>query len=246
MKSLAYISLVVLLSSCSHTINFRASHFAVPITGENQWDGHVAIVGSSVTKVTVVNDTSANPPRRDSILINSDVDAGDLVAANNVGVDLSLSVLKSLDVYLDNSLLGLRWQFLNHSAKSDVWVASVQGAYGTKSTSTSTTYGNDSADSDSDVKTQQVGASVGYKLARVVPYISYIHETHDVSTKVNNNHGDFGPYSDKGTHAYTTVGVSSHGKGLVYAVEYNFITIDWDRSKRDYQNAVGIKLGFAW
>lgn len=246
MKALFGFTLLVLLSGCSHTINFRASHFAIPVTGEDQWSGHVALVGASVTKVTVINDITSNPPNRSSLLINESVDAGDLMFFNNLGLDASLTVFKSIDLYMDNGLFGLRYQFLNHGAAAQNWVASLQGAYGKKEVSTSEgSSGSTDAEAKSKVTTSQAGISLGYKLEKIVPYISYIYESHDVSTDVTNTHGNFN-YKDKGIHQYYSIGIASHGKGLDYGIEYTRVNIDWNRSNTQGQDAMAVKLGIAW
>nr|WP_295905387.1 hypothetical protein [uncultured Bdellovibrio sp.] len=247
MKALFGFALLVLVSGCSHTINFRASHFAVPVTGENQWSGHIAGVGSAVTKITVVNDITSNPPTRSSLKVNEDVDVGDLMMINNIGVDASLTVFKATDITLDNSLFGLRYQFLNHGAGPQNWVASIQGAYGERTTSKSQDSGSSESKAESKVKTAQAGLSLGYKLEKIVPYISYIYESNEVKTDVTNPHGSFGPYNDKGIHQYYSIGLTSYGKGIVYGIEYSRLSIDWDRANNiEGQDAMAVKLGFAW
>ncbi|WP_415061853.1 hypothetical protein [Bdellovibrio sp.] len=244
MKTLLGPTLLILLSACSHTINFRASHFAAPVVSEKQWGGHVALVGTAVTKVTVVNDITSNPPSRNTLTINEDVDAADLLLVRNIGLDASLSLYRGLDLYLDNSLLGVRFQFLNHGAGPNNWVASLLGSYGERETSTTQDPGGTAK---SKVISSQAGISLGYTLEYIVPYFSYIHEAHEVTTDVTNNSGNFGPYKDKGTHQYYSIGIASHGKGLVYGVEYSRLNISWDRSsKAEPQDALGMKLGFAW
>jgi len=249
MRLLLVFSALMMLSACSHTINFRANHFATPIVGDTQWSGHLAAAGTSSTNITVVNNYTTNPPIRTSVEVNSNADATDLLMLNNVGFDASLSIAKSLEVYLDNALFGLRWQILNHASTGDAWVAALQGAYGTKNKTSSESDNNTStvtASATSDVKSSQVGASVGYKTSGVVPYLSYIHETHDVKTTVTNNNITFGPYDDHGVHDYFSVGLTSAGKGFRVAIEYSMITINWDRADKAYQNAIGGKIGIAW
>lgn len=246
MKFVALVFSALLLSSCTHTISFRTAHFATPITGEQQWNGHVAGVVSSVTKVTVVNDITTVPPARTSLDVNKDYDAGDLLFLNDLGVDLSLTVLQSLDLFMESSVYGVRWQFLNHGSKSDVWVGSIQAAYGERNYSSDKDNSGVASKADSKIKTTQGGISIGYKFNAVAPYVSYIHESHDVATEVVNGGGHFGPYSDKGTHQNFSVGLTSHRRGSVYAIEYNMINITWDRADTVYQKAIGLKLGFAW
>jgi len=246
MKAILGLAAVIFLSACSHTINFRASHFAVPVTGETQWGGHVAAVGAAATKITVVNDITANPPTRDSLKVNDDVDVADLFMLHSVGIDASLTVFKALDLTLDNSLLGLRYQFLNHGAGPRVWVASLQGAYGERTVEKTQSSSPSESKAESKVKTAQAGISLGYKLEQVVPYISYIYESNEVKTDVTNPNGSFGPYNDRGIHQYYGIGLSSYGKGFVWAIEYNRLDINWDRSQSTPQDAMGAKLGFAW
>lgn len=246
MRLLSFLIVAIFFSSCSHTLDFRASHFAVPITADKQWDGHIALVGSSVTKITVVNDMSANPPVRRDVKINEDVEIGDFLYFNNLGLDFSLSVLNGLDFYTDNALLGLRYQFLNHNSAPQNWVAAVQIAGGSKSDTTTDEASGSRSSATSDIKTLQGGVSFGYKLEKFVPYFSYLREAHKVSTKVSNNHGSFGDYQDKGKHQYYSIGLASHGKGFVWALEYSYINIKWDRSDRESQSAYAAKLGYAW
>lgn len=246
MKTLFALSLLFFLSACSHTLKFRASHFAVPVTGENQWDGYAALVGAAVTKVTVIENIETNPPTRNSVKINEDVDAADLVFANNIGVDAGLTVWKGIDLFLDNSLVGFRYQFLNHGAGPHNWVASLQGAYGQKDNTSSITSGGSTSEAKSKIITSQAGISLGYKLEHVVPYLSYIYESHDASTDVTNNSGSFGPYKDNGIHQYYSVGITSHERGFLYGVEYSRIQIKWDRSEEKPQDSMGLRFGFAW
>lgn len=246
MKIVLFIFFGFLFSACTHTIEFRTSHFASPVTGENQWNGQIAGVASATTKVTVINDITANPPTRNSVEVNKSVDVGDVFLVNNIGFDASLSILRSLDIYVDSSLYGLRWQFLNHGSDVDVWVGAIQGAYGERSDSTSNSDSGVTSKADSKIKTTQAGISLGYKLASIVPYVSYIQENNEISTSVTNGGGNFGPYVDKGSHRNFSVGLSSHGRGILYAIEYNMINITWERAEDAYQNAAGLKLGFAW
>lgn len=238
------------LSACSHSISMRASHFNMPVVSNEQWQGHAAVVFTSDTRVTLVNDINANPPLRDKVQINSDVDAGDLFGANNIGFDASLSIFKGIEVYLENFLWGARFQFLNHGTQNRVWVGSIMGAYGTKNETTTDDFyiGNNTTDAKakSEVTTSQAGISVGYKYEHIVPYFSYIYEAHKVKTNITSTNGTFGPYDDEGNHNYYSVGLSTHQKGLRAAIEYSHINIKWDRSNQESQDAFGLKIGFAW
>lgn len=246
MNLLIVIIMGIFLASCTHTINFRSTHFASPVAGEQQWSGHLAAVGSAVTKVTVVNDIDSNPPARTSVEVNKEVSAGDLMGLSKISFDASLSVWSGTDIFVDGSLGGFRYQFLNHGTSDNVWVGAVHGAFGQRTVATSSTSSGVESTADSKVTTSQAGISLGYKFPSVVPYFSYIHEAHEVSTMVKNGSGSFGAFLDNGTHEYYTLGFSSHGRGIAYALEYSMIDISWSRGERAYQNAAGAKVGFAW
>ncbi len=207
------------------------------------------MVAASDTRVTVLDDISANPPVRTKVRINEDVDIGDTVAANNIGFDVSLTVYNGIEIYMENLLWGAKYQFLNNGPENNVWVGSAQGAYGTKSESTDdlvVSGASSNAEASSDVVTSQAGISLGYKFNRIVPYFSYIYEAHKIETKVKSIHGNFGPYDDEGVHSYYSLGISSHGPGLRLAFEYSYIDIKWTDSPRTHQGALGLKVGFDW
>lgn len=247
MKNLiCIIPMLLFLSSCSHTIRLRANHFASPVVGDNQWSGHFALVGTSITKVTLVNDYTSNPPLRTNTEINKDLNTADVLFISNLGLDASLSLLKSLEIFAEGAFYGLRWQFLNHGSTTDAWVAAVQGGYGVISQSVSETSGGVTADANSKVQTTHAGASVGYKIRAMVPYLSYIRENHEVTTEVTHNAIKFGPFKDSGVHDYYSVGLKAQNQGFMVALEFSKVSIQWDRSDRVYQNAFGGKAGFAW
>lgn len=238
------------LSACSHTIKFRASHFAIPITSEKQWGGQVAISGSSVTKVSLVNDYTTNPPTRTDVGINrdSDLDVDETFFAgafSAVGLDANLSILNSLDLYSESSLIGLRWQFLNHGSTSETVVAAIQAGVASREESESITSGGNTSTAKSKIRTNQLGISVGYQYANVVPYISYVREKHEVTTDITNTGGNF-EYKDEGTHQYLAVGLTKRLKALTYAIEYTRVLAKWERSEEKSQGALAARIGIAW
>lgn len=246
MRSLLLLGLGSLLVSCTHTINFRANHFATPVTADQQWSGHASGVASGETKVTLVNDVTTTPPTRTNVAINQNFEVVDMMGFNNISADVRLNVWEGFEAFLDGSLLGLRFQFLNHGAKDNVWVAALHGAFADRTESTSKTSSGVASTASSKISTTQAGLSLGYKFTDVVPYVSYINENHSVVTNVVNGTTNYGPYNDKGVHDYTSVGLTSFKAGFHYAFEYSMINILWDRGEKAYQNAVGFKMGFAW
>jgi hypothetical protein len=201
------------------------------------------------TSITLVQDTSANPPLRDQIKINSDADVLNLFYLNNMSLDASLAVVKSVEAVLSGSFWGLRWQFLNHGQKEG-WVAAVQGAIGssqrTKSSSVSGGSSSSTFGAETEVNSTQAAVSLGYQFVNLVPYLSLITENHQATTTVTNNSGNFGPYEDQGRHQYLALGITSIQSGFSYAFEVNTIQIDWDRAQKAQQTSGGARIGYAW
>lgn len=234
------------LCSCSHSLKFVNNHFAVPITAENTWGGHVSATAAGVTSVTVVNDITSEPPRRDEVLINTDISADNAVVFWTLGLNGSLGLFPSVEVFYNMGTWGLRWQFLNHGLTPDQWVAATQVGYSSNEQST-TVSGNSGSDSaKSEIKSKQAAISVGYRFAEVVPYMSYVYNAHDVTTNVRNAGGAFGPYEDKGVHQSLSWGVTSYKRGLDFGAEATLTKIDWDRSSESGKFTIGGKMGYAW
>ncbi len=241
---LGFVGLLSLGFGCGHTINFRAAHFVTPVTGENSGDGHIAGVAHAITQVTLVNDFTTNPPDRTSVKINDseDFDFMDILPLGNIGYDLSVATFKGLDVVLENNVVSLKYQLINQGAQPNSWVASIQAGLGQRTSNSK----DDTAEARSIIKTNVRAISIGYTFEKLVPYVSYYQETHDVETNVTNSNGEFGPYSDRGAHSAIAVGVSAYRGRWIMAGEYNRINIKWDRSEATPQDAAGFKLGFAW
>jgi hypothetical protein len=242
-KKILFYAVLFFEFGCSHTIDFRAVHFITPTTGENTWDGEFSgIIASATTKVSVINDIQTNPPSRTSVDINEDYDIADLFMLHNIGTDLKVTTFKGLDLVLEDSVLSLKYQFLNSGAKASSWVASIQAGMGSRKSITK----KDSDEAESVVKTTSAAISIGYVFEKVIPYLSYLKENHDVSTTVVNTNGNFGPYDDMGTHEAAALGVTSYSKGFTWAIEYDLLNIKWDRGEKTNQEAFGVKLGYAW
>jgi len=122
MRFLILLYFPFLFVACSHTIEFRASHFATPVVSASPWQGQVSLVSAGYTKVSVINDITVSPPSRSAPRINESISPSDLLLVGVLGVDLSLSVLSGLDFYIENSLFGIRYQILNSGDHENVWV----------------------------------------------------------------------------------------------------------------------------
>tara|TARA_B100000749_G_scaffold28537_1_gene20103 strand:+ start:102865 stop:103572 length:708 start_codon:yes stop_codon:yes gene_type:complete len=233
---------------CSHTVDFRSSHFAVPHVADEQWQGQVAFSSAQPTEITLIADKESNPPDR-TIDINDDTSEEGffetLFVLDTFGLETDLTLFPQVELYLyGTSNFGLRWQFLGHGNGAGKWVASIQGAYGTWNDESGTEAELDFADTQ--VTTSELGLSIGYKFERAIVYISGIQNTHTTETEVINSHGTFGPYEDEGIHTTVSLGVSTYGPGFLLGLEYNAINIEWNESLEDTQETLGLRLGFGW
>lgn len=246
--SAAWIFFLFFGVGCSHSIRIKGARFVAPKTAEKQWGGFASVSAGADTRVTLVKDIDNNPPTRDPVAINEGADAADLFGFNYLGFEAGLSVYDALEVYLDNSLIGLRWQFLNYGDAGAKWVAALQAGLASGSQGTSYEDTTSTSKATSEIARTQGGVSMGYKANNyLLPYLSYLTESYDVKTNVTNSAGSFGPYKDKGHHQFFGVGVMSPKAGFLWAVEYNHILIDWNRATTNKsQDVIAIRLGGAW
>lgn len=234
---------LLFLTSCSHTIHLRASHFAVPVVANKTFSPRFDIVGTPTTKVTLVDDITTNPPTRTHIKINDDsADIAEMLFVNQLSLDGGMSLLGGTEVFFDGGLLGLRWQFLNHNANINKWVSSIHGAYGGSKLSRSINMD----EATTDRKTNQVGLSIGYQNAVFTPYLSYIYEKNETKTDVRNTYGTFGPYEDKGIHQYVAIGIAKTSPGFSIALELNLVDAFWNKTDRQSQLAGAARIGYHW
>ena len=256
---LKLIALAALCTACSHTIDFRASHFAIPIVSDEQGGGYFSISGSQPTKVKVISDRASNPPGRDFAINEEDI-AEDffetLFAVDLIGIELGVSVLPSLEIYTyGGSLFGLKWQLIGDSKQGNGLVASIQGGYGKFSTTSSSGSTTTTEEAKSAVTTTQYGGSLGYKAGSAVFYVSHIQNAHSVETDVVNPSGTFGPYEDSGIHGSTSIGISTYAKALLIGLEYTITKAVWDpdttlapnhNGAEDQSEGGGIRIGLKW
>lgn len=245
-RTFGSLALTLCLSGCAQTIDLRASHFAVPVVGEQSFSGQAHIAAVSRTRVRLLENYQSNPPVDGETKINEDASISDIFfPIGNLSFDLKLALAAGAEIYAQGTMFGLRWQILNHAAGSDKWVAAIHGASGGYRTTVSAG-SPPTSEVSSQVRTAQGGISLGYQFQDVVPYASYIYEHHDASSDVKNTGGSFGPYTDSGYHQYATFGLASAGPGLSYAIEIGSISILWNGGASAQQTATGLRLGWAW
>lgn len=253
MKKVLFILLSGLaLSACSHQkIDLRTNHFTTPTVADKAWSGHLELVATPQTRVTLTQDASTNPPKRDNVKINEDLAPVDaLFPFKNLSLDAGISVSKGLELTLNGSVLGLKYQFLNHGHENK-WVASAFLGAGSHSqdTNNSTDPNNTNGviTTEADIKTMRAALSFGYRHRYLTPYFSLLGEKHEVDSKIKNSHGTFDSLKDKGQHYSASLGISNSRKGLSFAAEYSLLMIDWERAEeKPLQSALGIRLGLAW
>ena len=155
--------------------------------------------------------------------------------------------MPSLEAYYSVGTWGLRWQFLNHGSTPDQWVAAVQAGHGRRDESNAVSSNGATDSATSDIVTKEAALSVGYRLEKSVPYVSYVYNVHDVTTNVKDTGGaKFGPYDDHGVHQSLSLGITTYQKGADFGLEASITQIEWDRSNVMGQFSVGGKIGLSW
>ncbi len=248
MKHIKYLIVLICFTSCAHVIEFRSSHFLTPTVSDQQWGGSFSLSAATPSKVRVVDNISGNPPVVGNVVVNDDITISDALLLGKLGMDFNLSLFPSLEAYLTGSTYGLKWQFMNHAKYDHNWVGSLMVGLGGRSISDSIEQsGQPEEKVTSKVSTQKVGLSLGYaKSKSFTPYVSYVHEQHKVKTEVDNSHGHFGPYENEGQHDYATIGLSTKYDGILAAIEYNFIFLDWKDAEYKKHNTIGLLFGIQW
>ncbi|MEC9282348.1 MAG: hypothetical protein VX642_06525 [Bdellovibrionota bacterium] len=234
----------LILISCSHTIEFPTSRFAVPYVATDSLKGNVNVHISDPASITVATNLDGNPPTHGPVSINTDGvdDITDLISADGIGIGVELAIAGPLEIFYDTKMAGLRWQVLGHGGGAGTWVASIQGGLtGFEETTSQSDYS-----ASSKVKSTQKGISVGRQGERVLGYVSYLEETHSVETNISNSNGSFGPYDDSGKHKIYSVGMSTYSSHFLIGIEYSYANIEWDTNISDVHEAVGLRVGFAW
>ncbi len=248
MKNLLLLCLVLLSVGCSHSIKIKGARFISPKVSDTQWGGYASLSLGADTRITLIDDVGDNPPTRNPVRINQDPDAGDLLGLNYIGLEAGVSPLKRTELYYDNGAIGIKWQLLNFEPKTKDWVASILAGYGDSSQGSTFGEDSDTSEAESEIDRTQYGFSVGYVAKDdLIIYTSYLNESYDVETTVNNTSGKFGPYKDEGNHQIIAIGLTTPQKGFLWSFEYNHIIIDWDRAndKKD-QNLVAGRMGYSW
>lgn len=259
-KFLSLLTLLLVTTACSHTIDFRGSYFAIPIVQNESMQGYISGSGSRPTEVTLVSDRSSNPPGR-SIAINSDTSSAEdffesVFALNLIGIEGGLALFPQFEIYTYSfHTFGLKYQFIGDAKEGKGFVASLQGGYGSFKDSSSASSGSGSDEAVSEVKTVQYGGSLGYKFGKGVFYISHLLNSHSVDTDVTNTSGTFGTYKDNGVHTTSSIGVSTFTKGFLASIEYTITNAKWDPSidvapahsgAEDTHDGAGVRLGLTW
>lgn len=231
------------LSACSSTVNIRSVHFAVPYVSPHDFKPRASVAGSIKNRVKLLEDISTNPPVQGSVSLNRDSDMGALLwPLTSLSLDLGLSLTKGTEIYSNGTLLGLKWQFLNHDYGENMWVSTIHAA----GSQTQESYRDGESEADTAIKTRQAGISIGYLFTEFVPYISYIYEGHDTKTKVKNSADRFGPYNNSGIYNYVNVGIAKVSRGLSFAVEASSFSAIWDKGETHHYVSTGFRLGYQW
>ncbi len=244
--SLLCLLLSVFLISCNHTIAIRRAHFLTPTVADEQWGGKLMFVVHNPARIELIEDYTTNPPVRNEIQINeSSAEVADLLGINNMSFDLNLNIYKSLEIITEGSNTGVKWQFLNHASKADAWVASILLARGSFNETSAKGEEANIESADSNIESKLLGLSIGFVSKHATPYISVVYQDIEASTSIINDHGNFGPYKDKGIHTSYALGIDFQKSFFSAGIEYNFTHIKW-ANQTDNQEDLALRMGFNW
>lgn len=245
MQGSLFLFVLLVLVGCGHTLEFRNNTFFSPVTGNRSWAGNVNNAFTSATPVTVINDITTSPPTRSAVTFEDTTDSIPILDLLNLDPNVQLTLLPSLDIFSGPTSYGIRWQFLGNGPQTGL-VAAVQVGTNDRTDSTVKTSQGTQAKSSAKIATSESGLSVGYQFASVAAYVSYVKDFHTVKTTVNNSASSFGPYTDKGEHSITSIGLNKTTTGFYYGIEYSLIQVVWNSTQKDQQYSSGVRLGFAW
>ncbi|MEY4616820.1 MAG: hypothetical protein RJB66_1780 [Pseudomonadota bacterium] len=238
---LALLSLASL--ACAHTIEFNNNTFFSPVTGQEFLSGSVSVASNNVTPVTVVDDITNNPPLRSGVHFEDIEGILSGSSVSNLEPNANLTLISGVDVFIGNTVNGVRWQFLRAPFG---WVGAVQAGISDRTDETSKTSQAFTATSTAKIKTTETGISIGYQFPTVVAYASYVTDKHNTSTTVTNASGSFGPYADSGEHTMTSVGLASTTPGFYYGIEHSFVDLVWNSVTKAKKTATGFRIGYMW
>lgn len=242
MKSLQFILLLVLTSSCAQIMRTPTNHFMTPFVQKDRWNGEINAIFSNNTNITLVNDITTNPPSRTASMINTGYGLADLFLPITPNGNVSLTVFPQIALFCDVAICGIKWQVIGDQSGS--WPVAIQANTGSKTTSLSSSTNNSTAESK--MTSNLAGISIGYRTQSFgVPYFSFIYEDHAATTRVQNSFGTFN-YTDAGYHRNYSFGIAKESDGLSASLEVTGIEILWNRAQPAWQSSTGVSLGYRW
>lgn len=248
MKKILLLSLLPLIAACSHSISFKGTHFNTPVVSQKKWGGDLSLSVFDKAQVQIIDDVYSSNPNGTPIPGQENPQLGDFLGINNIGVNAEISPFAQVSVYLDNSILGVKWQFLKPESEEG-WVAAVHGGFASTNED-SESYSNSTMTSSltSKISRQIFALSTGYQFKAFVPYLAFSRENAQIKTSLTNTHGSWN-FDNNGTHTYYSIGVQNTVdwplKNFLVGVEYSHLEMEWGNKTHTQRNA-GIRAGIIW
>lgn len=249
MRFLLLLFLGASLSACSHSVEFKGTHFVTP-TVEKQWSGDLSYNASKPGSISVAQNVDTAYPTGNIIPGTSDIGISDFVGIN-IMVDTfsfngQLAVLNHLAIYMDGSTFGGKWQFWGQS-KTHGWVGATQLGLGNRNENSKhnaqLTNDTNSIEVTSNITTTQAAISIGHKFQYTTPYVSFLAEKGEIKTSLKNQHGNWA-FKAQGLNTYATLGITSNTPFLIGA-EVTYMNMSWEDKEHDQING-GLLIGYKW
>lgn len=220
MKPFLFILLASLLVGCSHSVILPGSYRQKPKASEKLWSGEFSFGVQQTVEIEVFNDYTVNPPTRTDGVNDG---LAETLFPVLPFVDLSLGILKDLDIYYTSGL-GLRYQWLG-DAKSTGWNGTVF-AGASSAGNGSETQNSGGASAKTDLSGVEYGISVGhYWTANNGLYLSVGTTDGKAKTKITQPANTF-EYDDKYDHTIVSLG-GTYGDKWYLWLEMSSVTTKW-------------------
>lgn len=210
-----------------------------PVVSGGLLKGKVGLDLSSSVPVTVINDITTNPVTRNEVVVGRDdnyiSDVFGLGVLSGSRFILELGLLEKLDLYYTNAF-GARYMVWGEPDKEG-WRATVFFGVFNGGSTTSTTTGGITYDSNIRNSGQEYGVSVGNQFRKLsLAYLTLASRGGDSKIKISESEVERENYHDEFEHYIATLGFI-YGLSWYLKIEASFNSIKWTGS-----NANGVEV----
>lgn len=237
MRNLLFICFVFLCGCVSQNVYLPNQSFLSPETAGTFGKGSVGFGLFKQTRITVVENTTTNPPIDTVSFSECSTDDADCLLYM-IGLNAQVGLISGLNFTYKSGEFGLQYQFLGDS-KSEGLKSSIYFGYG----SSGSEKNKDSADnSKSDTKYTAPAFSLGYRFSPTfLAYLSYSPISASTKTTVNVSSNRY-EYDDTGKHDRGSLGAQFGSNNGYILLEGTYSKTTWSRTTDSRE---GVTLGGA-